>query len=313
MQKLKRQHDKRQHNKKLQKQMDKQIRHQLKIAAVAANEAADNDKENAKPKSKTVRQGISDSKQNTDEKQEQSVIDNVSAGEEVKIREEEPQEPQEPQCVLFLDNMGAHPHAEALTAFNKGKVLANLLPPNTTPVLQPLDHTLNSKFKLNYTKAWSYWYNNVRPKTHAGNDVKPNRDDIECFVAKSFYSLTKDNIVNSWKHTLCGDEILAEANINHDERIKNGVKITIPVCKILVKKVKPYEVISMIQGEKIRLKPVKMPRGGKKRKTPDNNKNNTENNDIQHNNVGVSNNSQHSVSNSIGNSRDHAFFITIYI
>jgi hypothetical protein len=51
---------------------------------------------------------------------------------------------------LFMDNMGAHDQAGVLAHCERLKIKVSLLPPNYSPLLQPLDHSLNAVIKYVY-------------------------------------------------------------------------------------------------------------------------------------------------------------------
>jgi DDE superfamily endonuclease len=52
--------------------------------------------------------------------------------------------------ILFMDNMGSHDTEEIEALFTDQKLRTMLFPPNTTPLLQPLDHTINASLKREY-------------------------------------------------------------------------------------------------------------------------------------------------------------------
>jgi hypothetical protein len=51
---------------------------------------------------------------------------------------------------LFMDNMGAHDEASVLAHCERLRIKVSLLPPNYSPLLQPLDHSLNALIKYVY-------------------------------------------------------------------------------------------------------------------------------------------------------------------
>lgn len=49
-----------------------------------------------------------------------------------------------------MDNMGAHDEASVLAHCERLSIKVSLLPPNYSPLLQPLDHSLNAVIKYVY-------------------------------------------------------------------------------------------------------------------------------------------------------------------
>ena len=58
----------------------------------------------------------------------------------------------EPKAILLMDNCPAHPQEEHLVSAD-GKITAKFLPPNVTPLIQPMDQGILECIKRNYRKA----------------------------------------------------------------------------------------------------------------------------------------------------------------
>jgi len=84
------------------------------------------------------------------------------------------------ETVLLLDNVGSHTTEEVEDCLIDNKVNATFLPPNCTPLVQPLDHSLNAVFKRIYEEQWRIWYHNVSHTklTAKGNRRKADNDMI---------------------------------------------------------------------------------------------------------------------------------------
>jgi hypothetical protein len=63
-----------------------------------------------------------------------------------------------PDSFLLMDNMAAHCHDNIRQITQELNIQCKFLPPNTTPHLQPLDHSLNSAFKKIYRETYNTWF-----------------------------------------------------------------------------------------------------------------------------------------------------------
>ena len=84
--------------------------------------------------------------------------------------------------------------------FTDQKLRTMLFPPNCSPLLQPLDHTINASLKREYERLWAEWYKEVGRKrlTAGGNKKKATEDDVNRWVAGALRSY----------HTRAGEEVL---------------------------------------------------------------------------------------------------------
>ena len=57
------------------------------------------------------------------------------------------------KCLLLLDNASAHPPGLEDSVKEFYHIQVKFLPPNTTPILQPIDQQVISNFKTLYTKG----------------------------------------------------------------------------------------------------------------------------------------------------------------
>ncbi|MGH7240476.1 MAG: hypothetical protein ACREHG_10510, partial [Candidatus Saccharimonadales bacterium] len=127
------------------------------------------------------------------------------------------------ETVLLLDNVKSHITLSVLECFRENKVYALFLPPNCTPLVQPLDHSLNAVFKRFYEEQWRIWYHNVSHTklTPKGNRKKADNDMIMTWIAAAVTgSLTKDHIIKCFAHTLNGDKVMEKAEQAYTERQK---------------------------------------------------------------------------------------------
>jgi hypothetical protein len=125
------------------------------------------------------------------------------------------------ESVLLLDNVKSHTRPVVLLCFTDNKVNAIHLPPNCTPLVQPLDHSLNATFKRVYEEQWRIWYHNVSHTklTPKGNRQKVDNDTIKTWIAAAVAgSLTPEHIIRCFAHTLNGEKVMEEAERGYKER-----------------------------------------------------------------------------------------------
>jgi len=125
------------------------------------------------------------------------------------------------ESVLLLDNVKSHTRPDVLECFTDNKVHAIFFPANCTPLVQPLDHSLNADFKRFYEEQWRIWYHEVSHTklTPKGNRRKADNDMILTWIAAAVTaSLTKDHIIRCFAHTLNGDKVMEEAERAYRER-----------------------------------------------------------------------------------------------
>ena len=106
--------------------------------------------------------------------------------------------------LLFMDNMGAHDTEGIENACRTHQLPTCLLPPNCTPLLQPLDHSINSMLKQGYEEEWCTWHREVGRKrlTKHGNVKKPTESDLNRWVATALQRITPELVRKCWRHTL---------------------------------------------------------------------------------------------------------------
>jgi hypothetical protein len=110
------------------------------------------------------------------------------------------------RSVLFMDNMGAHRRESVRQLTNELNIRCEFIPPNCTPHLQPLDHSLNDKFKDVYGEKHNEWFAEVgwKLKTKKNNYKKASVNDVNRWVVSAWHSITTEHIVKCWQHTLNG-------------------------------------------------------------------------------------------------------------
>ncbi|HVW99750.1 MAG TPA: hypothetical protein VHA52_04795, partial [Candidatus Babeliaceae bacterium] len=115
--------------------------------------------------------------------------------------------------VLVMDNCPSHITDEVQECLKECEVYVEFLPANTTPLLQPLDHSLNAMFKRIYEEEWRNWYleESGKKRTRKGNRKKADQDTINGWIAASLSKMRAENIQRSWEHTLNAQTVLKEA------------------------------------------------------------------------------------------------------
>jgi transposase len=120
--------------------------------------------------------------------------------EQVNLIQHHPQQ----ESILFMDNMGAHDHDDVRAVLAQHGIRAEFLPPNCTPMLQPLDHSLNASFKREYENQWAAWFHETGSKrlTKHGAKKKATKNDVNRWVTAAFHRITADHVRSCWRHTL---------------------------------------------------------------------------------------------------------------
>ena len=108
--------------------------------------------------------------------------------------------------VLLMDTMGAHDSPMVKEEMERLGVRAEFFPPNCTPVLQPLDHSVNASFKREYEAQWAVWYQQTAGTklTAKGNKQKATESDVNSWVAAALHRITAEHVRRAWQHTLLG-------------------------------------------------------------------------------------------------------------
>jgi hypothetical protein len=116
--------------------------------------------------------------------------------------------------VLFLDNVRIHRHQSVSNLLTEHKVKYEFFPPNCTPLVQPLDHSLNASTKHFYEEEWRQWFHSALSDqlTRKGNRKKASNSTINQWVAAAdAASQTQLHIVKCWHHTLNVQSLLLAA------------------------------------------------------------------------------------------------------
>lgn len=102
------------------------------------------------------------------------------------------------KALLVLDNCPGHPDEELLRS-EDGQICAMYLPPNVTPIIQPMDQNVIQTIKSCYKKSLLY---TVLSKD--GNVVQAlketNLKDVVFNLASAWEKITTKTIVSSWKN-----------------------------------------------------------------------------------------------------------------
>jgi DDE superfamily endonuclease len=132
------------------------------------------------------------------------------------------------QRVLYMDNMSAHTDPDFTQHAIDQNVDIRMLPPNCTPLLQPLDHSINGLFKRSLHTQWLAWFRKLvasgdKGKTIYGNWKVASRDEFNRWVAAAWESISSSAIVKAFEHSLTGEATLQAAK----ERLKGKEPIVI--------------------------------------------------------------------------------------
>jgi hypothetical protein len=115
-------------------------------------------------------------------------------------------------CILFMDNCGAHDSAEVMAAMKEADIRYAFFPPNTTPILQPCDQNINQLFKQVYGQQWALWYEKVgrHQQTKYGNPRKATEAEVNGWIAHAIKAITPAVVRASWERSA-----VAEYNAFH--------------------------------------------------------------------------------------------------
>ena len=112
--------------------------------------------------------------------------------------------------VLFMDGCSAHHTAQAEDTARTLGIRVEVLPPNTTPFLQPCDQYVNALFKSYYHKEWEEWYmekgymDKSKPNEKYSNLRRAKEEDVNKWIANATAQLilTPRSVRRSWFDTL---------------------------------------------------------------------------------------------------------------
>lgn len=100
-----------------------------------------------------------------------------------------------PRAVLLIDNAPSHPNTEELTS---GEITTAFLPPNATPLLQPMDQNVLQSLKLKYRKK--FLRNLIEDEAIPLVDKikQTNIKDVVYWAAESWEKVTVHMLRKSW-------------------------------------------------------------------------------------------------------------------
>ena len=108
------------------------------------------------------------------------------------------------KCLLIIDNAPAHPSGlkeDILEEFSFVKVL--FLPPNTTPLLQPMDQQVISNFKKLYTKHMFKWCSDITESTQLTlrEFWKNHFDIVACLklISLAWREVSRRTLNSAWR------------------------------------------------------------------------------------------------------------------
>ena len=95
--------------------------------------------------------------------------------------------------LLILDGFRAHLHPDVKALVSSLNFDFWVLPPNTTPFLQPLDISVNRAFKSNYHRLWDQWM-----EKKVGLNLKPSKDRIIEWTSAAWELISGGTVMNGW-------------------------------------------------------------------------------------------------------------------
>ncbi len=107
-------------------------------------------------------------------------------------------------ATLFMDNCGAHDSEEVVAKMTGEGIRHVFFPPNTTPILQPLDRNVNQLFGAEYARQWERWYTmeGAYDFTPAGNLRRAKDEEVNRWVAHAVASITPHIVRVSWERAV---------------------------------------------------------------------------------------------------------------
>ena len=97
--------------------------------------------------------------------------------------------------LVIFDGFRAHLQDEVTKLIAKCNFDVKVLPPYTTPHLQPLDIAVNRVFKSQYSQRWEQWIS----KRAAEDRTRPSKDRVIEWVSKAWEGVSEENILNGWR------------------------------------------------------------------------------------------------------------------
>jgi hypothetical protein len=107
------------------------------------------------------------------------------------------------RALLFMDNCSAHDNESTTEALAIAQIRSEFFPPNTTPILQPLDQNVNQRLKLEYRKLWEAWFSEkgCNNQTPTGNLRRATDDEVNGWVANALSTITPALVRECWQRT----------------------------------------------------------------------------------------------------------------
>ena len=116
--------------------------------------------------------------------------------------------------LLLVDNYKAHTTELSMaTVESKCNSDIVLIPAGCTPLVQPMDVSVNRPFKALMREQWVTWFSTHNLHTKHGNLKQPTRQDVINWVSKAWESVKMETIVESF--LLCGITPQVDGSENH--------------------------------------------------------------------------------------------------
>ncbi|GFW67927.1 jerky protein homolog-like [Trichonephila clavipes] len=100
------------------------------------------------------------------------------------------------RAILLIDNAPSHPGTEELSS---GEIKAIFLPPNVTPLLQPMDQGVLQKLKQIYRKQFLRTLIEDDAVSLVAKIKQTNMKDVVYWSAESWENVTDQTLIKSWK------------------------------------------------------------------------------------------------------------------
>lgn len=134
-----------------------------------------------------------------------------------------------PRAILLIDNAPSHPSTEDLC---DGEIVAKFLPPNVTPLLQPMDQGVLQTLKLIYRKQFLRMLIQDDSIPLVEKIKKTNVKDVVYWAAEAWQNISENTLRKSWRKLWTSLEFQDNQPVvgNEEENLLQMIR-TIPGCE----------------------------------------------------------------------------------